>query len=109
MHIVSPVHAMSAAPPIEPSPPSSAATFLAGWRAAWTSVFSLVLIGAYVGIGALAHDYGFSLAWVAISTVLVWAGPAQVIHVVSVLIETQLVAAQDRRAGSRVGQLRALA
>jgi predicted branched-subunit amino acid permease len=79
MHIVSPVHAMSAAPPIEPSPPSSAATFLAGWRAAWTSVFSLVLIGTYVGIGALAHDYGFSLAWVAISTVLVWAGPAQVI------------------------------
>jgi hypothetical protein len=41
---------MSSAPPIDP-PPSSAATFFAGWRAAWTSVFSLVLIGTYVGIG----------------------------------------------------------
>jgi predicted branched-subunit amino acid permease len=66
----------------DPSPESSrssAATFRAGWRAAWTSVFSLVLIGTYVGIGALAHDYGFSLWWVVVSTVLVWAGPAQVI------------------------------
>jgi hypothetical protein len=42
-------------------------------------VFSLVLIGTYVGIGALAHDYGFSLVWVLLSTLLVWAGPAQVI------------------------------
>jgi predicted branched-subunit amino acid permease len=50
-----------------------------GLRAAWTSVFSLVLIGTYVGIGALAHDYGFSLIWVLLSTLLIWAGPAQVI------------------------------
>jgi len=65
-------------------PPSStsasfAAGFLAGCRSAWTSVFALVLIGTYVGIGALAHDYGFSVGWVLLSTVLVWAGPAQVI------------------------------
>ena len=40
-----------------------------------------MLIGTYVGIGALAHDYGFSLAWVMLSTVLIWAGPAQVILV----------------------------
>jgi predicted branched-subunit amino acid permease len=33
------------------------------------------------GIGALAHDYGFGLAWVMLSTVLVWAGPAQVIMI----------------------------
>jgi predicted branched-subunit amino acid permease len=59
--------------------PSGVETFLAGWRAAWTSVFSLVLIGTYVGIGALAHDYGFGLWWAMLSTVLVWAGPAQVI------------------------------
>jgi predicted branched-subunit amino acid permease len=56
-----------------------AATFLAGWRAAWTSVFVLVLIGTFVGVGALAHEYGFSLAWVLLSTVLIWAAPAQVI------------------------------
>jgi predicted branched-subunit amino acid permease len=70
---------MSSIPPIDPPPPSPAATFFAGWRAAWSSVFSLVLIGTYVGIGALAHDYGFSLPWVLLSTLLVWAGPAQVI------------------------------
>jgi predicted branched-subunit amino acid permease len=70
---------MLSIPPIDPLPPSPAATFLSGWRAAWTSVFSLVLVGTYVGIGALAHDYGFSLWWVLLSTLLVWAGPAQVI------------------------------
>jgi predicted branched-subunit amino acid permease len=70
---------MSSVPPIDPPFPSSAATFFAGWRAAWTSVFGLVLIGTYVGIGALAHDYGFSLGWALLSTLLVWAGPAQVI------------------------------
>ena len=70
---------MSAAPPAELSPPSSVTTFLSGWRAAWTSVLSLVLIGTYVGIGALAHNYGFSLWWTLLGTLLVWAGPAQVI------------------------------
>ena len=69
---------MSSAPPIE-SPASSAATFLAGGRAAATSVFSLVLFGTYVGVGALAHNYGFGLGWLLLSTLLVWAGPAQVI------------------------------
>jgi predicted branched-subunit amino acid permease len=42
-------------------------------------VLSLVLIGTYVGIGALAHEYGFSIAWALLSTLLIWAGPAQVI------------------------------
>jgi predicted branched-subunit amino acid permease len=59
--------------------PSAIAAFLDGARASASSVFTLVLIGTYVGIGALAHDYGFSLAWVMLSTVLMWAGPAQVI------------------------------
>src|SRR5579871_4196728 len=70
---------MCAASPADPSPPSSAATFIFGWRAAWTSVFSLVLLGTFVGIGALAHDYGFSIWWTLLSTLLMWAGPAQVI------------------------------
>jgi predicted branched-subunit amino acid permease len=70
---------MSAAPPTDLSPPSSITSFLSGWRAAWTSVLSLVLIGTYVGIGALAHNYGFSLWWTLLGTLLVWAGPAQVI------------------------------
>src|SRR3954465_8695012 len=61
--------------------PSSPSPFLSGLLASFRSVFALVLIGTYVGIGALAHDYGFSLIWVIVSTVLIWAGPAQVIMV----------------------------
>jgi predicted branched-subunit amino acid permease len=58
---------------------STAGAFFGGMRAAALSVFTLVLVGSYVGIGALAHDYGFSLPWVLLSTTLMWAGPAQVI------------------------------
>jgi predicted branched-subunit amino acid permease len=63
--------------------PSSGRAFLAGLLASFRSVFTLVLVGTYVGIGALAHDYGFSLAWVMISTTLMWAGPAQVILILA--------------------------
>jgi predicted branched-subunit amino acid permease len=63
------------------NPPSAATSFLAGFRAAWLSVMAYVLIGTYIGLAALAHDFGFSLWWVMASTVLVWAGPAQVILV----------------------------
>ncbi len=55
------------------------AAFRGGIRAAWLSVFAYVLFGTYIGIGALAYDFGFSLLWVCLSTILVWAGPAQVI------------------------------
>jgi predicted branched-subunit amino acid permease len=67
--------------PLTPNDPAQQrpATFLAGLRTSATSVFSLVLVGTYVGMGALAYDYGFSLLWVMLSTVLVWAGPGQVI------------------------------
>src|SRR5262245_37187315 len=67
------------APPAQKSPMSPAAGFAAGLKAATTSVFTYVLIGTYISIGALGHDYGFSAPWVALSTLLVWAGPAQVI------------------------------
>ncbi len=69
---------MALPPPNDPPPPS-ALIFFDGLRKSATSVFSLVLVGTYVGIGALGHDYGFSLPWVMLSTVLVWAGPGQVI------------------------------
>ena len=69
---------MSAAPSLR-SFDSSAAAYLAGIRAAWLSVFAYVIFGTYIGIGALAYDFGFSLPWLALSTLLVWAGPAQVI------------------------------
>ena len=58
---------------------SSSAAFFAGVKSALTSVFVLVLMGTYIGIGALAHDFGFASWWLALSTVLVWAAPAQVI------------------------------
>ena len=38
-----------------------------------------MLFGTFVGIGALGHDFGFSLLWMLLSTALIWAAPAQVI------------------------------
>jgi predicted branched-subunit amino acid permease len=58
---------------------SPAAAFAGGMRTALTSVFFLVLAGTYVGLGALAHDFELSSGWLALSTLLVWAAPAQVI------------------------------
>jgi predicted branched-subunit amino acid permease len=72
---------MSSVSEATPPLPSATAAFLDGMLASFKSVFVLVLLGTYVGIGALAHDYGFSLPWVMFSTVLVWAGPAQVIMI----------------------------
>ena len=66
-------------PPAQPQ--STLAAFAAGFNATWTSVFTYVLLGTYVGIGAISHDFGFSIAWTLVATVLVWAGPAQVILV----------------------------
>jgi predicted branched-subunit amino acid permease len=57
----------------------SVVAFFGGVKSALTSVFCLVIFGTYVGIGALAHGFGFSSGWLAISTVVVWAGPAQVV------------------------------
>ena len=53
--------------------------FAWGMRAVTSTVLTLVLFATYLGIGALAHDTHFSLGWVLASTLLVWAGPAQII------------------------------
>jgi predicted branched-subunit amino acid permease len=53
--------------------------FAWGMRSVASTVLSLVLFATYLGIGALAHDTHFSLGWALASTVLVWAGPAQII------------------------------
>ena len=64
------------------SPTSSSwRAFAIGVKAAAKSVFIYVLFGTFIGYGALCHDLGFSLAWGLVSTVLIWAGPAQVIVV----------------------------
>ena len=59
--------------------PSATAAFFGGLKSALTSVFFPVIGGTYIGIGALAHDFGFSAGWLALSSILVWAAPAQVI------------------------------
>lgn len=65
-----------------PNPPVSfAASFALGLKTGATSIFGIVIFATYVGYGALCHDLGFSLTWSLISTVIVWAGPAQVILV----------------------------
>lgn len=63
---------------------SSIAAFFAGVRSALTSVYVIVLIGTYIGLGALAHGVGLSSTWMMASTVIVWAGPAQLIIISAV-------------------------
>jgi predicted branched-subunit amino acid permease len=58
---------------------SAVAAFFRGLFTAWRSVFAYVLFGTYIGMGALAHDFGFSVGWMVLSTILIWAAPAQVI------------------------------
>jgi predicted branched-subunit amino acid permease len=67
-------------PPLDsPSWQSPVRAFAWGMSAITSTVLTLVLFATYLGIGALAHDTHFSLGWALASTVLVWAGPAQII------------------------------
>jgi predicted branched-subunit amino acid permease len=50
-----------------------------GFKSVSATILAAVLFATYVGIGALAHDSHFSLGWTLLSTILVWAGPAQII------------------------------
>jgi predicted branched-subunit amino acid permease len=83
------VRAMSG--PVSLDFPSNTTAWLGGLRQASRSVFAYVLFGTYLGIGALAYDFNFSLAWVTASTLLVWAGPAQVILISTLGGGAQLV------------------
>jgi predicted branched-subunit amino acid permease len=55
--------------------------FLRGMRAAATSVQGLVLFAAMVGFGGLCKDVEFPIGAAMLSSVLVWALPAQVLVV----------------------------
>jgi predicted branched-subunit amino acid permease len=59
--------------------PSSPRAYTVGIVTAWTSIFCPVIGGTYVGLGALAHDFGLSIWWMTLSTMVVWAGPAQLV------------------------------
>ena len=62
-------------PPIDsPTWNSTLRTFGWGMRSVTATVLAAVLFATYLGIGALAHDSQFSLAWTLLSTILVWAG-----------------------------------
>lgn len=79
--LTSPARAEGSAPPTGPG--AGLAGYVAGVRAALRSVFLWVLVGTYVSIGALARGLDFQLLWVVLSTLLVWAAPAQVILISS--------------------------
>jgi predicted branched-subunit amino acid permease len=69
-----------ALPPLDsPKWQTSLRAFAWGARSVTSTVLTLVLFATYLGIGALAHDTHFSLAWALASTLFVWAGPAQII------------------------------
>jgi predicted branched-subunit amino acid permease len=53
--------------------------FLGGLRGGATSIYMVTVVGAYVSIGALGHDLGFPLFWTVLTTLAMWAAPAQVI------------------------------
>jgi predicted branched-subunit amino acid permease len=50
-----------------------------------------VLAGTYIGIGALAHNFGLSVWWLAASTLLIYAAPAQVIVIAALGAGSPLV------------------
>src|SRR6476646_2212036 len=67
-------------PPLDsPQWKNSFHAFAWGMQSVASTVLTLVLFATYLGIGALAHDTHFSRGWVLASTLLVWAGPAQII------------------------------
>jgi predicted branched-subunit amino acid permease len=72
---------------------SSFRAFGWGMRSVASTILALVLFATYLGIGALAHDSGFSLAWTLFSTLLVWAGPAQIIVITTLASGATIVQA----------------
>lgn len=74
-----------AQPDAKPKAPDDAEAPVSGWvwfgrgfrHAARLPMFVMAL--TFLGIGSLAHEAGVSLGFALTSTVLIWAGPAQVI------------------------------
>jgi predicted branched-subunit amino acid permease len=81
---------MTTETPADPPPAGRRVAFLSGFGTAWRSVFAYVLVGNYIGIGALSYEFGFSLTWMVLSTLLIWAAPAQVILISTLTTATLL-------------------
>lgn len=60
----------------EPTP--TGVLLLRGARAA-VSTAGVVLLGSFVGFGAMTHDFGWPIWAAALSTALIWAAPAQLV------------------------------
>lgn len=59
--------------------PSSLDAYAKGVAAAFRTILTYTLFATCLGIGALAHDLGFSPLWALLGTTLIWAAPAQMI------------------------------
>lgn len=59
--------------------PTASAAFLRGLAHAPRCATTYALMGMFIGTGALAHDFGFSLGWTIVLNTVVWAGPAQLV------------------------------
>lgn len=79
-------------PEVQPEPTMSSRTaFGRGLRGGAKSVFAYVMFGTFLGYGALCHGLDFSFPWALLSTVLVWAGPAQLIVVTALASGTSAI------------------
>ncbi|HWL03381.1 MAG TPA: AzlC family ABC transporter permease [Xanthobacteraceae bacterium] len=67
--------------------------FAAGLKASFRSVLAYALIGTFVGYGGLCLDLGLSVWWAALSTLFIFAAPAQVILVTTLGAGTLVQAA----------------
>lgn len=74
---------------------TASGALLLGVVSGLSSILALVLCATFIGVGALAHDAGFTLGWSVASTVFIWAAPAQVIlmttaHAGATLLESAI-------------------
>src|ERR1700753_3491686 len=79
-------------PPLDsPQWNSTFRAFAWGMGATRNTILSAVLFVTYIGIGALSHASGFSPLWAILATVLVWAGPAQIILITTLASGSSVV------------------
>jgi predicted branched-subunit amino acid permease len=79
-------------PPLDsPQWNSTFRAFAWGMAATSATILSAVLFVTYIGIGALAHAAQFSMLWAILATVLVWAGPAQIILITTLASGASIV------------------
>src|SRR5580692_2123281 len=79
-------------PPLDsPQWNSTFRAFAWGMSAISATILSAVLFVIYIGIGALSHEAQFSLLWAILATVLVWAGPAQIILITTLASGASIV------------------